>query len=70
VFNCLTLVSHFIWRPQLKDPADEMVLEAAVNGHAEGIVTFNRRDCGLAPVGAAGSRATISAESRRSAIPE
>lgn len=41
--------SHFIWRPQLKDPADEMVLEAAVNGQAEGIVTFNRRDYGLAP---------------------
>jgi predicted nucleic acid-binding protein len=41
--------SHFIWRPQLKDPADEMVLEAAVNGQAEGIVTFNRRDFGLAP---------------------
>jgi putative PIN family toxin of toxin-antitoxin system len=41
--------SHYIWRPQLKDPADEMVLEAAVNGQAEGIVTFNRRDFGEAP---------------------
>jgi len=36
--------SHFIWRPQLRDPGDELVLEAAVNGHAEAIVTFNRRD--------------------------
>ena len=41
--------SHFIWRPQLKHPADEMVLEAAVNGQAAGIVTFNRKDFGLAP---------------------
>src|SRR5687767_6285247 len=23
---------HYSWRPQLSDPADEMVLEAAVNG--------------------------------------
>ena len=41
--------SHFFWRPQLKDPSDEMVLEAAVNGRAHAIVTFNRRDFGLAP---------------------
>ncbi len=30
-------------RPYLPDPKDEMVLEAAVNGHAKRIVTFNRR---------------------------
>ena len=30
-------------------PADEFVLEAAVNGQAEAIVTFNRRDFGDAP---------------------
>jgi putative PIN family toxin of toxin-antitoxin system len=34
----------FLWRPQLRDADDEMVLEAAVNGRAEAIVTFNRRD--------------------------
>jgi predicted nucleic acid-binding protein len=34
----------FLWRPQLRDPGDELVLEAAINGRAEGIVTFNRRD--------------------------
>ena len=34
----------FFWRPQLRDPNDDMVLEAAVNGSASGIVTFNQRD--------------------------
>ncbi|WP_246662246.1 putative toxin-antitoxin system toxin component, PIN family [Prosthecodimorpha hirschii] len=34
----------FLWRPQLRDPDDDMVLEAAVNGQAEAIVTFNPRD--------------------------
>ena len=43
--------THFMWRPQLRDPADEFVLEAAVNGQAAAIVTFNRRDFGLAPAG-------------------
>ena len=34
----------FLWRPQLRDPGDELVLEAAVNGSAAAIATFNRRD--------------------------
>jgi putative PIN family toxin of toxin-antitoxin system len=33
----------WLWRPQLRDPDDEMVLEAAVSGAAD-IVTFNVRD--------------------------
>ncbi len=37
------VVPHFLWRPQLRDPSDEMVLEAAVNGRADGLVTFNPR---------------------------
>lgn len=34
----------FRWRPQLRDPADELMLEAAVNGHAKAIVTHNVTD--------------------------
>ncbi len=34
---------RFLWRPRLKDPADEMVLETAVNGAAECLLTFNLR---------------------------
>ena len=34
----------FLWRPQLRDPGDELALEAAVNGRAAAIATFNRRD--------------------------
>ena len=40
---------RFLWRPQLSDPADEMVLETAINGNADALVTFNRRDFGNAP---------------------
>jgi putative PIN family toxin of toxin-antitoxin system len=35
---------HFRWRPQVHDPGDELVLEAAVNGQASAIVTFNVKD--------------------------
>jgi putative PIN family toxin of toxin-antitoxin system len=35
---------HYLWRPQLRDPGDEMVLEAAVNGRVDAIVTHNTRD--------------------------
>ena len=35
---------HFQWRPQLGDPADEMVLEAAINGRADALVTHNVSD--------------------------
>jgi putative PIN family toxin of toxin-antitoxin system len=34
---------HFLWRPMLQDPNDEMILEAAVNGRVEVIVTFDTR---------------------------
>lgn len=35
---------HFLWRPQLRDPSDELVLEAAVNASADFLVTHNLRD--------------------------
>jgi len=41
--------THFVWRPRLRDPSDEMVLEAAVNGRADAIVTFSQRDFGDVP---------------------
>ena len=34
----------FLWRPLLRDPKDDMVLEVAVEGHCEYIVTHNIRD--------------------------
>src|SRR5438874_1363782 len=34
---------HYLWRPQLRDPSDEMVLETAVNGRANLLITFNVR---------------------------
>ena len=40
--------THVMWRPQLRDPGNELVLEAAVNGQAAAIVTFNQRDFGAA----------------------
>jgi len=34
----------FLWRPRLRDPGDDMVLEAAVAASCRYIVTFNKRD--------------------------
>lgn len=36
----------FLWRPALRDQNGDMVLEAAVNGRADAIATFNLRDFG------------------------
>jgi predicted nucleic acid-binding protein len=39
---------HFLWRPQLRDPNDDLVLELAVNGQGVGdsvtIITSNQKD--------------------------
>jgi putative PIN family toxin of toxin-antitoxin system len=34
----------YLWRPMLRDPDDELVLETAVNGRADLLLTFNERD--------------------------
>ena len=34
----------FLWRPVLRDPNDEMILEVAVASKSTFIVTFNKRD--------------------------
>lgn len=39
----MPIAVHYRWRPQLRDPSDEMVLEAAVNANADALLTFNLR---------------------------
>ena len=34
----------FSWRPRLKDPDDEMILELAVGASCDYIVTYNKAD--------------------------
>lgn len=34
----------FLWRPFLRDPKDEMVLEVAVAGGCSALITYNTRD--------------------------
>jgi predicted nucleic acid-binding protein len=48
LLDAIALVStpvriSYLWRPMLTDPGDDLVLETAVNGHAEVVITFNRR---------------------------
>ena len=35
---------HFLWRPFLRDSFDDKVLETAVNGQAQAIITYNTKD--------------------------
>lgn len=39
---------HFLWRPSLRDPKDDMVLEVAVAAGCRAVVTHNLRDFALA----------------------
>lgn len=41
---CKPVEVSFLWRPMLRDADDEMVLELAVNGRADRLLTFNERD--------------------------
>ena len=46
--NALCSVAHlqeifFLWRPHLRDPLDELVLESAVAGRCKAIITHNSR---------------------------
>jgi len=34
----------YLWRPFLKDPKDDLVLEVAVESQSEHIITFNKKD--------------------------
>ena len=54
---CTPVEISFLWRPVLRDPDDEMVLEVAVNGRADRLLTFNERDfAGAARLGIAVER--------------
>jgi putative PIN family toxin of toxin-antitoxin system len=35
---------NFLWRPHLPDPDDDLILELAVSGRADAIITFDQRD--------------------------
>jgi putative PIN family toxin of toxin-antitoxin system len=46
-YHCLVAHQHpifFLWRPFLRDPKDDMVLELAVKAESDFIVTFNEKD--------------------------
>jgi len=49
ILNYITSIStlskiYYLWRPFLKDPKDDMVLELAVASNSKSIVTFNKPD--------------------------
>jgi predicted nucleic acid-binding protein len=35
---------HYLWRPILKDPKDDHILELAVEASAKCIITYNKKD--------------------------
>jgi putative PIN family toxin of toxin-antitoxin system len=42
--TCLWIPIYYLWRPNLRDEADNHVVELAVGGGAEVLVTANKRD--------------------------
>jgi putative PIN family toxin of toxin-antitoxin system len=55
---CVPVAFDYRWRPQARDPDDDMVLETAVNGGADVVATFNAADMrrGAARFGIAAER--------------
>ncbi len=46
-YHCAVGTHHeiyFLWRPHLRDPSDDMVLELAIKANCNYIVTYNKRD--------------------------
>lgn len=46
-YHCAVARQHeifFLWRPQLKDAGDDMILELAVKAGCQYIITYNERD--------------------------
>ena len=37
-------IAHYLWRPCLRDPKDDHVLELAVSAGAVSVITFNKKD--------------------------
>jgi putative PIN family toxin of toxin-antitoxin system len=37
-------IVHYLWRPFLRDPHDDHVLELAIASRSEAIITYNKRD--------------------------
>ncbi len=35
---------YFLWRPYLKDPKDDLILEVAVESESDFIITYNKKD--------------------------
>jgi len=42
--SCEWISIYYLWRPNIRDEADNHVIELAVGGGATSIVTFNKRD--------------------------
>jgi putative PIN family toxin of toxin-antitoxin system len=41
---CEWVQIHFLWRPNLKDESDNFLIELAVAGNADAIISYNTRD--------------------------
>jgi putative PIN family toxin of toxin-antitoxin system len=42
--NSIERKIHYLWRPFLKDPKDDMILELAVESESDFIITYNTKD--------------------------